>query len=295
MCIAKHKNLLEDLKIESLCFIPLIARKEKVGYIALYTKGRLLPKDKESILKNIFMGVGKGFAIAVLLNEKVWGLTEVMMRIFTGKDIHTRDHCLAVERLCRWMAKKMEIEDIEDLVFAARLHDIGKILIPAEILLQPKNYQRGKSSLPEDEKSWGLIELHPNHAEKLLKDFFRPQPQNPWFTIIYYHHKNVNGSGYPNGASWNQVDRSLYNKIGILQLADRLEAMIAKRPYKEQFSKEKILNELRNAKDEFRSGVLKGVIGEVESEDSTEENKCLNNIQEIIEVWNEIIKKIKSI
>jgi putative two-component system response regulator len=114
---------------------------------------------------------------------------------------------------------------VETILYAAPMHDIGKIGIPDKILLKP-----GKLNAEE----WELMKKHTTIGADILKGsnigFVRMGE-----TIALTHHERWDGSGYPYGLKGRRIP--LAGRI--VALADVFDAMTSKRPYKEAFSIEK--------------------------------------------------------
>jgi HD-GYP domain-containing protein (c-di-GMP phosphodiesterase class II) len=99
---------------------------------------------------------------------------------------------------------------------AAAIHDLGKIRVPAEILSKP-------GRLTENE--FGIIRTHPQVGFDILKgiEFAWPIAQ-----IVFQHHERMDGSGYPQGLSGQDI----LLEARILAVADVMEAMSSHRPYR---------------------------------------------------------------
>ena len=99
---------------------------------------------------------------------------------------------------------------------AGLIHDIGKISVPAEILSKP-------SQLTDLE--FGLIKMHPQTGYEVLEaiEFLWPVAQ-----IVLQHHERMDGSGYPQGLSGDDI----ILEARILAVADVVEAMASHRPYR---------------------------------------------------------------
>lgn len=129
-------------------------------------------------------------------------------------------HSVRTARLAAQMGKSanLSINEITTLTTAALLHDIGKMYIPIEIL-----NKNGKLTNEE----FDIIKKHPTlSAEHLAKKGFNTIIQR----IVYEHHENFDGTGYPNGKHYDQI----HKLTSILRVADTFDAMQSKRVYKDQ-------------------------------------------------------------
>ncbi len=116
----------------------------------------------------------------------------------------------------------------QGLRVAALLHDIGKMIIPAEILAKP-----GKLSVIE----FQLIQGHAQASYEALKEVSFPWPVAE---IVLQHHERMDGSGYPNGLK----GESILLEARILAVADVVEAMSSHRPYRPGLGIDKALAEI---------------------------------------------------
>ncbi len=139
-------------------------------------------------------------------------------------------HTQKVSQYCEAIAKAMNLSKkaVRDVKNAAALHDIGKIIIPPQILNKP-----GK--LTPDE--FGIIKRHPEIGYQMLKSV------DEYVTLAEYvlhHHERWDGTGYPEGLSGKNIP--LYSRI--IAVADAFEAMTALRPYQKTKNKEEAVAEL---------------------------------------------------
>lgn len=128
-----------------------------------------------------------------------------------GHESRVADIAVAIGREMYWPENRLQ-----GLRVAALVHDIGKITIPAEILNKP-----GKLNLAERT----VINRHPETAHAILKDipFVWPVAE-----IVRQHHEKLNGSGYPFGLKADAI----LPEAKVLAVADIMEAMASKRPYR---------------------------------------------------------------
>jgi len=146
-----------------------------------------------------------------------------------AKDPYTKGHSERVAKIAVVLATELNLSDrdIENIEYAALLHDIGKIGIDDRIL--------GKSSKLSNEE-FKKIKEHPIVGAKIIEpvDFLKNS-----YKTIYHHHEKYNGGGYPDGLK--EKDIPLCARI--IGVADAYDAMGSDRPYRKKLSKEKILKE----------------------------------------------------
>ena len=121
-----------------------------------------------------------------------------------------------------------DVERIEALRTAALLHDIGKIVVPAEILSKP-----GKLSAIEFE----LIRQHASAGAEILADI---DFEDDVAGMVCQHHERLDGSGYPAGLKNGEI----LPEASVLAVADVVEAMISHRPYRPALPLEAALSEI---------------------------------------------------
>jgi len=147
------------------------------------------------------------------------------------RDPYTAGHQARVTTVAQAIAGEMGLTDssLQALEVAGRVHDLGKLRIPSEILTKP-----GKLSDVE----YQLIKEHPQASYDLLKGIDFPWPVAQ---IAYQHHERVNGSGYPRGLKGD----AMLPESRILAVADVFEAMSSHRPYRPALGKTAAMEEIR--------------------------------------------------
>lgn len=158
--------------------------------------------------------------ITEMLNLETISLDLMDLRSY---DDYTYAHSVNVAVLCCTIGMGMNLPmgDLECLVTAALLHDLGKLQIPPEILNKPSRLT------PEE---YELMKTHSKRSYELIKD--RIDLSAKVKNTVLYHHENYDGSGYPYGI--NYMNQSLL--VRILHVADVYDALISKRPYKKPYS-----------------------------------------------------------
>jgi putative two-component system response regulator len=117
----------------------------------------------------------------------------------------------------------------EDIVEALKLHDLGKIAMPDNVLLKPER-------LTEEE--FAIIRTHPTHGYEMLKNAIQKMSEDSLLLtacdITYGHHEKWNGKGYPRELAGTEIPIA----ARIAAIADVYDALTSKRPYKDPFSPE---------------------------------------------------------
>jgi putative nucleotidyltransferase with HDIG domain len=265
-------------KLQTSIFIPLFAKDEFVGAIALGRKlGRVAFRKNE---KDVLRVVAHQMAITLYnatlfseLNKKVAEnkrLYESMRRIYhdtiqafsaaiDAKDGYTRDHsyrvacyAVAIARELGWKKK-----DVEGIYIAGLLHDIGKIIIDTNVIKKGE-----RLTAPEMHE----IRKHPQISYNILSKI-----NFPWRNIehfVLHHHERLDGTGYPD--SLGSLDLSEGEKI--MALVDAFDAMTTDRPYRDKLGLNEAFCEVmkcggtqfdKKMTDTFFSILLKELSGEV--------------------------------
>jgi len=164
------------------------------------------------------------------LQKTIKEIIQAMAYIGEVRDPYTAGHQRRVAQLSFEIAKMMGLQDqeYEGLTMAAFVHDIGKILVPADILSKP-----GKLTKPE----FDMLKDHTRIGYEILKTIEFPWPIAK---IVLQHHERENGSGYPAGLTGDQI----IIEAKILAVADVVEAMSSHRPYRPALGVDKALEEI---------------------------------------------------
>ena len=190
---------------------PIVEDGKIIGVFALYDDIRKR-KGVEQELKNSFRK----------LTEILTGTVSALSETVGKRDPFTAGHQRRVSQLAIAIGKKKSFSDdqIKILKIASALHDIGKIHVPAEILNKP-------AGLSEYEMA--LVRNHTQVGYDILKSVEFP---GPVAKIVFQHHERMNGSGYPLGLQ----EKDIITESKILAVADVVEAMSSRRPYRDAFS-----------------------------------------------------------
>jgi len=203
--------------------VKLVSMAEEVQRAA-----KICAKSKEAVV-SMFQEVRMGKAIsAEAANELVDEISSSVMRnpgalislarLKTADD-YTYMHSVAVCALMVSLARQLKLDEnqIRDAGMSGLLHDLGKAMIPMEILNKP-----GKLT----DEEFDLIKSHPAEGHRLLIEG-GTVGEIP-LDVCLHHHEKVDGRGYPHQLKDEQI--SLFAKMGAV--CDVYDAITSNRPYK---------------------------------------------------------------
>ena len=148
------------------------------------------------------------------------------------RDPYTSGHQQRVASLAKTIAEELKLPEsqIESIYMAAGIHDIGKISLPAEILVKP---------IPLSDIEISLVQAHAEAGFDILKGI-----EFPWAIadIVLQHHERMDGSGYPRGLAGDNI----VFEARIICVADVVETMASHRPYRPSIGMDKALEEIAN-------------------------------------------------
>ncbi|HRX83493.1 MAG TPA: HD-GYP domain-containing protein [Phycisphaerae bacterium] len=168
--------------------------------------------------------------LEVQLRRSYLESTRALVATVEARDVYTHQHSARVARLCRCIAQRLRLSagQIECIVTAAMLHDIGKIGVPDAILNKP-------GPLTEDE--FDFVKRHPAIGVEILGHTTYLQNELP---LILHHHERADGSGYPGGLRGDEIPFG----ARILAVADALDTMVTRRSYKAPMAMKQVRREL---------------------------------------------------
>lgn len=170
----------------------------------------------------------------IMLQATLSKTVEALGRMTEIRDPYTAGHQARVARLAKEMGKRLGLDPgrLEGLETAAKLHDIGKIYVPAEFLAKPGTLR---------EAEMNLMKYHPEIGHQIIQDIPFSMPVAD---IVLQHHERLDGSGYPGGLKGGDI----IPEARILAVADVFEAMSSYRPYRPGLGAAAAMEELRGGK-----------------------------------------------
>ncbi|MCR5715233.1 MAG: response regulator [Lachnospiraceae bacterium] len=182
----------------------------------LFNEGIDAVKDRDLAR---LMDISKRIVAEILANKQ---LNPELLDL-RAYDDYTYHHSVNVAVYACVIAKEMELkqQDIESVTLAAICHDLGKMLIPTEILNKP-------AKLTEEE--YRMIKEHSRYSYDILAD--NVMVNSAVRQGVLHHHENENGTGYPDGLEGEHIPWI----AKIIHAADVYDALTSKRPYKDPYS-----------------------------------------------------------
>ena len=186
------------------------------------------------VLENLAVVIGSLVTLSneVRETEQAFNYTiEALARACEAAEEQTGRHITRVNRYAGTLAANLGLpaDYVATVAFSAQMHDVGKIKIPAAILLKEG---------PLDEAEMELMKMHPVYGERILGDSPRLQVARE---IAIAHHENWDGSGYPSGLKGEGIP--LAGRI--TKVADVYDALRSRRSYKAPLSHAEALRVFR--------------------------------------------------
>lgn len=193
-----------------------VTKKEKFWF-------DLRPTNIEQALRDI--EPGKNVCIDM---DDLFKISEAFAMLIDSKSRFTYEHTKGISEIVGNFASYLGYNPImvKKLVIAANLHDIGKFVIPSEILEKP-----GKL----DYKEFQRIKSHAYYTKLILKQVEGLEDIAEW---AGNHHEKLNGTGYPEKLDWQRISR----EDQIITLADIFQALTEDRPYREGMTPRKAMD-----------------------------------------------------
>lgn len=147
------------------------------------------------------------------------------------KDDYTEGHCNRTGNIAAKMATYLKLSDkiVHNVLYIGKIHDVGKIDIPVEILNKP-----GKLTAEEFE----LIKKHSQRGHDIIME---TMGHSEIAKVILQHHEKLDGSGYPFGLKGDEISM----EAKIISVADSFDAMTSNRPYRNAMNANDAIKELR--------------------------------------------------
>ncbi|MDD5370788.1 MAG: HD domain-containing protein [Anaerolineaceae bacterium] len=181
-------------------------------------------------------------------------LIRTLVSAIDARDKYMVGHSDAVARLAVQVARKMNWsgEDLDYLEIAALLHDVGKIVVPENVLTKLDTLS------PDD---WKTIQMHPFHGARIVKSIDSLNRIAPW---IYHHQERWDGQGYPDRVSSKDIPPA----ARIIAVGEAYTAMTTDQPKRKALSVDEAIKEMSTgAGSQFDPDSANALIQTIESGD----------------------------
>ncbi len=189
-------------------------------------QAEVLKKTKELADKNILLE-----QYSHHLEKATVSIMSSLQTAMEEKDGYTAGHTLRVTEFSMKLAEAAQVgkDDLITLQRAAQFHDIGKLVIDLSCIQKPG---------PLTDEEWELIKKHPAVGASIIEPLGFMEKE---MDIIRHHHEKLDGSGYPDGISGNELD----TLTRIITIADSYDAMTSRRNYRRNLTSREAVEELR--------------------------------------------------
>jgi HD-GYP domain-containing protein (c-di-GMP phosphodiesterase class II) len=229
----KKMGVYNDLTVTC---VPIFSEDCLLALVVLLANGKkTMPPFRRQIAVLLASMIGKQYSLNhyPYERESLLNTIEALALAIEEKDPYTNGHSHRVKEVSMKIAKQMQFfpHEVEEIGLAGLLHDVGKIGIRESIL-------KKVGDLTHEE--YEEVKKHTEKTKRILGPLESIKSRN-FIDISYLHHERVDGKGYPEGLKGDEIPMG----ARIISLADSYDAMMSKRPYKKEMSKEDAISEIK--------------------------------------------------
>ena len=240
------QRLALDHGYQGLLAVPLFLNETDYGVLAIYSeRPDVFTPETVRLLTGLAGDIAHGISslrdreeralLQARFDGSIAAAVTAIAKASELRDPYTALHQRRVADLAAAMAAEMGIDRkvIAGIRVGASIHDIGKLIVPAEILSKPG---------PLKEVEMNLVRLHPQAGCDIVAGIEFPWPVRE---MLLQHHERLDGSGYPRGLKGDEIVMD----ARIIAVADTVEAMSSDRPYRPALGIEIALGEIRKGRE----------------------------------------------
>lgn len=230
--------------------VDLITKKK--GEVPYKVTGALTKIEGKDYFVSVGISIEDLKKAQVELEEALEGIIVAISKALELRDPYTAGHQRRVAEIAKAIAERMKLpkNSIDGIIMGGKIHDIGKLGIPIELLTKPS----GLTNL-----EYKLIKTHVTLGIEALEGLKFPWPIAK---IVGQHHERLNGTGYPKGLK----DDEICIEARILAVADTFEAISAARPYRGALGIDRAMEEIRKHRGVLYDSVVVDILCELVKE-----------------------------
>ena len=219
----------------SFCFIPMIYEGQIVGMLGMFNKTTREWTETEKYALEAYANHATVTLQNAWLFEQIdAGYKQVALELANAMDARENAAPQYSEKLAKWVNEiglkfGLSTQELENIRWAALLHDIGKAKVPDHILNKPG---------PLTSTEWNVVQQYPVEGERIVRRI--PEFDDVSNTIRHLRER-FDGSGYPEGKTGEDIPLA----SRILAVADAYGSLIDKRSYRKAMTHHEAVRELK--------------------------------------------------
>ncbi len=240
----QHTKWLLDQGYHSTYFVPSYHHQQFIGFISFNSfQPQVFNAEVQRLLQPFCEEISQTINNEYSVISAILSSAELAKEVYPGSKQDSDRHISRVSLFTHLIAKNLAHtqclgdEMVEYIHLFSRLHDIGKLTIPDAILLKPTGLTPDERKIMQSHIDKGLIII-----ERILNDLGSPKHAcvETLIDIVTHHHEFLDGSGYPNGLSGEDIPIS----ARIVAVANVFDALTSHRPYQQAWCVTSALLEL---------------------------------------------------
>jgi PAS domain S-box-containing protein len=243
--VLAYQGLALDHGYKALLGLPLFSNETDYGVLAIYSEHpHVFTSETIRVLTDLARNIAYGIDSLRIREERaifqarfdgsIAAAVQAVAMASELRDPYTAGHQHRVADLAGAIATEMGLDSelTAGIRVGASIHDVGKLIVPAEILSKPG---------PLRPVEMNLVKLHSQAGADIVSGIEFPWPARE---MLLQHHERLDGSGYPHGLRGNEI----VIEARIIAVADTVEAMSSDRPYRPALGTAAGLKTIREAR-----------------------------------------------
>ncbi len=197
---------------------------------------------------------------AVQSREAMMDIVLTLSRATESREVHAAGHGEAVSHYAEALGHELGMteDEVEDLAYAARVHDLGKLIVPEKILEKP-------GPLSEDE--YYIVKMHASVSAEIIACIPDSEQMQ---AMIKHHHEWLDGTGYPDGLQGEDIPLG----ARVLHVVDAYVNMTSDRSFAQARSAHEAMAELeRNSGTQFDGMIVRLFLRQLKGERAAKRGK----------------------